>query len=394
VSAAQRADVQGDQQTPVGLFDLYQSGTGFVMVQGDRGLAADGEVNSITVAAGPGQVRRAAALVGDALDGAHGSRVAVGAIPFDGGSAAELHIPARVVWRENLVLRPPPPPTARRVVRIRAEPEPGAYQLMVAEALRRIEDGSIEKVVLARTLLVESDTRLVARVLARRLRAVDPDCYVFAVSLPNGSDLIGASPELLLRRRAHAVFSDPLAGTARRSRDPVEDARIAGTLLAAVKERREHRLTAEAVADSLAPFCVSLEVDEQPSLSATATLWHLRTSVRGRLRDDAPDALSLAAALHPTPAVCGTPTTAAMQLIRELEPFERGFYAGIVGWVDARGDGEWAVTLRCAEVSGRAARLVAGAGIVAGSDPVEEDRETEAKFDTVLRAIGADQPER
>jgi isochorismate synthase len=280
------------------------------------------------------------------------------------------------------------------VVRIRAEPEPGAYQVMVADALRRIEAGSIDKVVLARTLVVESDTRLVARVLARRLRAVDPDCYVFAVSLPNGSDLIGATPELLLRRRGGAVFSEPLAGTARRSRDPVEDARVAQTLMDAVKERREHRLTAEAVADSLAPFCVSLEVDQQPSLSATATLWHLRTSVRGRLRDDAPDALSLAAALHPTPAVCGTPTSVARELIRELEPFERGFYAGIVGWVDARGDGEWAVTLRCAEVSGRVATLYAGAGIVAGSDPVEEDRETEAKFDTVLRAIGAEQPDR
>jgi isochorismate synthase len=394
VSAAQRADMPGAQPSPVGLFDLYHAGTGFVMVHTDRGLAAVGEATSVTVAAGPDQVRRAATQVREAFDAADGSHVAVGAIPFDGGSAAVLHIPERIVWRENLVLRPPPPPTARRVVRIRAEPEPGAYEVMVAEALRHIEAGSVEKVVLARTLLVESDTRLVARVLARRLRAVDPDCYVFAASLPNGGDLIGASPELLLRRRGGAVLSEPLAGTARRSRDPDEDARVAQALMDAVKERREHRLTAEAVADSLAPFCVSLEVDQQPSLSATATLWHLRTSVRGRLRDEAPDALSLAAALHPTPAVCGTPTIGARELIRELEPFERGFYAGIVGWVDARGDGEWAVTLRCAEVAGRVATLYAGAGIVAGSDPVDEDRETEAKFDTVLRAIGAEQPDR
>jgi isochorismate synthase len=394
MSAAQRADVADAQQAPVGLFDLYPARSGFVMVQASRGLAAVGDSTSVAVAAGPDQVQRAATQVREALGAGGAAHVAVGAIPFDGGSDAVLYIPERVVWRENLVLRPPPPPTARRVVRIRAEPEPGAYQRMVADALRGIEAGSLEKVVLARTLLVESDTRLVARVLARRLRAVDPDCYVFAASLPSGGDLIGASPELLLRRRGGAVFSDPLAGTARRSRDPVEDARVAQTLMDAVKERREHRLTAEAVADSLAPFCVSLEVDAQPSLSATATLWHLRTSVRGRLREDAPDALSLAAALHPTPAVCGTPTDLARQVIRELEPFERGFYAGIVGWVDGRGDGEWAVTLRCAEVSGRAATLYAGAGIVAGSDPVEEDRETEAKFDTVLRAIGAEQPER
>ncbi|MBV8195610.1 MAG: chorismate-binding protein, partial [Candidatus Dormibacteraeota bacterium] len=150
----------------------------------------------------------------------------------------------------------------------------------------------------------------------------------------------------------------------------------------------------DAVADTLAPFCSELEVDRQPSLHATATLWHLRTSIRGRLRDDSPDALTLAAALHPTPAVCGMPPDAALSLIRELEPFDRRFYAGIVGWVDARGDGEWVIALRCAEIMGRTARLYAGAGIVSGSDPAAEDREADVKFGAMLRALGVAQPSR
>ena len=386
---AQRADAPATAAPPAGLFDMYQPRIGFVMVQADHGIAGVGEGRRIDIPAGPNQVERAAIAAQAAFDGSAQLGVAVGALPFDGEPAAVLRLPGRSVRRDNLVVRAAPTATARRVVRIHAEPEPGAYQTMVANALQHIDSGAIEKVVLARTLLVESDTRLSARVLARRLRAADPDCYVFAVALPDGSDLVGASPELLLRRQGNSVVSEPLAGTARRSRDASNDRAVAQTLLDAVKERREHRLTAEAVADSLAPFCHSLDVDAQPSLTATATLWHLRTSIRGRLRRDAPDALALAAALHPTPAVCGTPTAAAMELITDLEPFRRSFYAGLVGWVDSRGDGEWAVTLRCAVVSGDRARLYAGAGIVAGSDPVAEDQETEAKFDTVLRAIGA-----
>jgi isochorismate synthase len=146
---------------------------------------------------------------------------------------------------------------------------------------------------------------------------------------------------------------------------------------------------AEAVADTLSKFCENLEVDAQPSLVSTATLWHLHTAVRGRLRPDAPDALTLAAALHPTPAVCGTPPDAALGLIRELEPFDRRFYAGMAGWVDAHGDGDWVIVLRCAEVMGRTARLYAGAGIVAGSDPEAEDREADIKFSAMLHALGA-----
>jgi isochorismate synthase len=184
------------------------------------------------------------------------------------------------------------------------------------------------------------------------------------------------------------VVSDPLAGTALRSADPVRDREIARELLGSGKDQREHRLIAEAVADGLAPFCAALTVDREPSLSPTGTLWHLRTAVRGTLKINAPDALAIAASLHPTPAVCGTPRAAASAVISRLEDFDRGFYAGLVGWVDARGDGDWAVTLRCAEITGAAARLHAGAGIVTGSNPAAEDLETEAKFGPMLSALG------
>jgi isochorismate synthase len=395
VSTAQRAAPGLREETnATGLFDLYRPGNGFVVVQAGHGLAADGDSLDIEVAAGAAHVERAGALVQTAFAAAGPDAVAVGALPFEGTRRAILHMPERVRRREHAVPRPAPASPVRRLARIRVDPEPGAYPAMVAEALRRIGSGAIDKVVLARTLRVESDARLEPRVLARRLRAVDPECFVFTVSLPDSQGaLIGASPELLLRRRGASVSSDPLAGTARRLHDPTRDAETARLLLDAVKERREHRLTVEAVTDSLAPYCSSLHVDAQPALIATATLWHLRTAIRGQLRDGAPDALTLAAVLHPSPAVCGTPTAAALDVIHELETFERGFYAGLVGWVDARGDGEWAVALRCAEVRGHSARLYAGAGIVAGSDPEAEDLETEAKFGTVLRALGVETPE-
>jgi isochorismate synthase len=186
------------------------------------------------------------------------------------------------------------------------------------------------------------------------------------------------------------VFSDPLAGTARRSPDRQRDQEIARQLFDAAKEQREHRLVAEAVADAMAPFCSKLTVDAEADITSTATLWHLHTAIKGTLKPDAPDALTLAAALHPTPAVCGTPQAAAAALIGRLEPVDRRFFAGLVGWVDGQGDGEWALSLRCAEVSGSTARLHAGAGIVAGSDPASEDLETEAKFSVGLRALGVE----
>lgn len=371
------------------IFELYEPRTGFVMVQGDHGLATVGPPSRIIpVGPGPDQVSRAAALAAATLRDGDGS-IVTGALPFDGAPIALLHTSPAAVRRSTAGVDPTEG-GFHRVISTAHEPDETAYQEAVAEALRRIDANAVEKVVLARTLVVETDHVLEPSVIARRLHASDPDCHVFAVALPGAAHaLVGASPEMLMRRRGRRVASDPLAGSAPRSADPVEDRERGERLLQTVKERREHRLVTEAVADTLASFCESLEVDAQPSLMNTETLWHLHTAVRGRLRPDPPDALTLAAALHPTPAVCGTPPDSALSLIRELEPFDRRFYAGLAGWVDSHGDGDWVIALRCAELMGRTARLYAGAGIVAGSEPEAEDRETDLKFSAILHALGA-----
>ena len=372
------------------LFEWYREGTGVVIQHGDYGLAAAGFTRDVDIAAGPDHVSRAASLVGAALDGTSGRGIAMGALPFDGSCRAVLRIPERVIRGVPLDGLAAPQPTWS-VTSLIPDPLPVEYEAAVERALAAIDAGEVDKVVLARTLLVETDAPIDARLVARRFNAGEPGSFVFLVALPGGdSSLVGASPELVIRRDGLIVTSDPLAGTARRSQDPVRDREIARQLLDAVKEQREHRLVADAVADAMAPFCSNLVVDAETSLTSTSTLWHLHTAIRGQLKPDAPDALTMAAALHPTPAVCGTPQAAAAALIGRLEPFDRHFFAGLVGWVDARGDGEWALTLRCAEISGSIARLHAGAGIVAGSEPAAEDLETEAKFGVGLRALGVE----
>jgi isochorismate synthase len=390
MSAARPAPQLPATATEQDLFEPYREADGVVLQFGHQGLAAAGESQAIRVAAGPHHARRAAALVQTALDGTAGLGVAMGALPYDGSCDAVIRLPERVVRGASLHGEIAPQPDWA-ITALVPDPLPVEYETAVERALAAIEAGMVDKVVLARTLLVEADRPIDARLVARRLNAEEPGAFVFLVALPGGgSTLVGASPELVVRRRGRKVFSDPLAGTARRSPDRVRDREIAQQLFDAVKEQREHRLVAEAVADALTPFCSKLVVDSEASVTSTATLWHLHTAIKGTLKPDAPDALTIAAALHPTPAVCGTPQAAAAELIGRLEPFDRRFFAGLVGWVDALGDGEWALTLRCAEVSGSTARLHAGAGIVAGSEPALEDLETEAKFGVGLRALGVE----
>ncbi|WP_333629139.1 isochorismate synthase, partial [Stenotrophomonas cyclobalanopsidis] len=204
--------------------------------------------------------------------------------------------------------------------------------------------------------------------------------------------LVGATPELLLRKRGAQVLSHPLAGSARRSSDPAEDQRVAQALLASRKDHDEHRHVVEAIVDGLAPWCSRVEAQAQPMLHATASMWHLGTRIHATLKDPSTPAATLLAELHPTPAVCGTPRQAALQRIRELEPVPRGFYAGAVGWLDAQGDGDWYVAIRCARLQGTQLRLFAGAGIVADSQPEAEAAETGAKFTALLNALGVHDP--
>jgi menaquinone-specific isochorismate synthase len=254
----------------------------------------------------------------------------------------------------------------------------------VRRILATIDAGEVRKVVLARQLVVEAVGSIDRRVILDRLRRSHPSCFTYAAG-----DFVGASPELLIRRRGGEVASCPMAGTVRRGDTPEEDAALVAGLRRSGKEAEEHRLLVEAVVSALAPVCAEPPTAGEPDVVRFPTVSHLATRVSGVLREPAPSALALAGLLHPTPAVGGLPRAAALAAIAALEGFDRGLYAGPVGWVDANGDGEWAVALRGAQLDGRRARLVAGAGIVAGSDPDAEWAETEAKLRPMLAAVGA-----
>jgi len=313
--------------------------------------------------------------------------IAVGALPFDPDRVGELVIPARVhgesggrAWVTEIG------PAAHDVVvehegparfTVAATRTRGEFEAIVGRAIDAIDRGEIEKVVLAREVVVEADQAFDVRDILARLVHQQPGCFVYA-----SDGLVGASPELLVRRAGTIVESRPVAGTA-----VAEGEESLRRLAASVKDTNEHRFVVDGILDALAPVCSTLDAGD-PEVAVFGPIAHLATPVRGELAGlDAPDALALARLLHPTPAVGGTPRQAALDAIRELEGFDRGRYAGPVGWVDARGDGEWAIALRGAELDGARARLVAGAGIVAGSDPAAEWAETQAKFEPMLRAL-------
>jgi menaquinone-specific isochorismate synthase len=259
----------------------------------------------------------------------------------------------------------------------------------VRRALEEIEDGRVEKVVLARKVAASFRRPIdIARTIACLTRR-EPSSTVFAITSP-GDTFIGASPELLVARQGAGVRSVPLAGTVRLTGDRASDALQVARMLESVKENLEHRLVVDAVAATIARFCGIFEVPREPEVISLRQVAHLATRLEASLDGDPqlwPSALELAAALHPTPAVGGSPTATALDLIRSVEPTGRGFYAGPVGWVDANGDGEFFIGIRSAQVSGASASVFAGAGIVAGSDPAEELAETAVKLDTMLGAL-------
>jgi menaquinone-specific isochorismate synthase len=248
--------------------------------------------------------------------------------------------------------------------------------------LARITAGRLEKVVLARQVTVELGRPLAVAELVDRLRREQPSCFTCSVGA-----YVGASPELLARRRGRGVVSRPMAGTVAQGGLPGDDQRLVAAMAASAKEQAEHGLVVGDVRAKLGRVCDDVFSADRPDVVRLSTVAHLATTVRGRLREPAVSALAIAAGLHPTPAVAGVPQQAALAAIAQLEGFERGVYAGPVGWVDSRGDGDWAVALRGATLDRSRARLVAGAGIVAGSDPDAEWEETEAKLAAMRSAL-------
>ncbi|MGB3413047.1 MAG: isochorismate synthase [Microthrixaceae bacterium] len=252
----------------------------------------------------------------------------------------------------------------------------------VEEARQRILRGDFTKVVLAREIALQTDQPVDPATLFARLRAMYPTSMCFAVA-----DFVGASPELLVSRIGEIVRAHPMAGTTPRSGEPEVDQRRAAELLGSDKNRSEHQITIDMVLDTLLRWSSYLDAEPTPSVVQAGPVQHLATMVEGRLSRPTPSVLELVAALHPTPAVGGWPREAALDAIEELESAERGPYAGPVGWVDASGNGSFAVGIRSVLIRGNDATLFAGVGVVADSDPLTELEETRAKAQSLLGAL-------
>jgi menaquinone-specific isochorismate synthase len=411
---------------PGDLFAYADPHSPLVWTRGDRGCAGSGEVLRLTFS-GPGRFEDAArvwrdiastAVVDDPVRMPGSGLIAFGTFAFADDSAAEsvLIVPRLVVsrhrgiaWVTEVSTRP-----------IDHDPEPSQPELLgdwvgvdlpvadpdetylagVREAAARIErgggaEGAVEKIVLARRVegrIAASDD---LRVPLERLAARYEDCWTYAVD-----GMLGASPETLVRQTDGAISARVLAGTrGRKPHDPEADARARDELLMSAKEQHEHDFAVQSVVTALAPHVRDLRTSEQPFALELPNVWHLATDL-GAVPGDDGSSLELAASLHPTAAVAGTPTAAAVRAISELEPFDRERYAGAIGWIDAAGEGEWVIALRCAQLgpgpgvgsestAERTITAYAGGGIVEGSDPRREFTETVSKFAPIAEAFSA-----
>jgi salicylate biosynthesis isochorismate synthase len=265
---------------------------------------------------------------------------------------------------------------------IRSVAPPGRYEEAVAEAVERIRGGELEKIVLAREVTVEAPAAHEPAALFGALRELFPSCFCFCAGSPEGA-FIGASPELLVRRRGATAATVALAGSTRRSADPAVDDHLGEQLLQSAKDRTEQRIVARRIERALRRRAVWVHAESEPVLIKVANIQHLATPIGAQLADPA-SAIELAGILHPTPAVGAEPSDRGLAAIGALERLDRGWYAGPVGWMDAAEDGEFCVALRSALLRDRTAHLYAGAGIVADSDPAAELAETEIKLGALL----------
>ena len=265
------------------------------------------------------------------------------------------------------------------------EPQADAlWKKRVSTAVSRIRSGDLDKVVLARDITISSKNAIDHRAILNKLAVEYPTTWKFAIS-----GLVGATPELLLRLSRGMVTSRVLAGTISKTGDDAKDLALAASLARSSKDLAEHEYAVRSVADAIEPFCSSTNVPDSPFVLHLANVMHLATDVTGALVETLShvDAFTILEQLHPSAAVCGTPRPQAAQLIAEIEGMSRGRYAGPVGWIDAAGDGELGIALRCGQINGDSIRIFAGCGIVDGSDPEIELAETYAKFAPMRSAL-------
>ncbi|WP_244274564.1 isochorismate synthase MenF [Labrenzia sp. OB1] len=375
---------------------LPDTKTKFLFSSGENELHADGIRERITV-----PVRNGGTVgnffkeaVDDALERAKSAGqenpIVVGAIPFDLGEVSCLYVPENHEWRVRATGENVPDNQfgMPALLEQRSLPDESGFKRAVRHAIVNFQHSDVRKAVLSVVRELQFAAPIDVDGLLRSLRAQNRDGYQFQVPLPEGGELIGVSPELLVRKTGSRFVSNPLAGSTKRLTDPSADKDASEALMVSEKDLYEHKLVVEDIKRILEPHCAGLDVPDSPSLLSTAALWHLSSRIGGLLDDPSMTALQLACMLHPTPAVCGYPTELAHRLIRFVEPFERGLFTGMVGWCDAQGNGEWVITIRCGIVEHETIRLFAGAGIVEASQPESEWAEVQTKLGTMLNACG------
>jgi menaquinone-specific isochorismate synthase len=384
------------------LLELTPEGSS-VFIRGDQGLIGWGEswrfeakgANRIEMLADAWREHVSTLEIEDAVDLPGTGPVAFGTITFadDSAAASALVMPKVVIgrrddrywitavdaaelpsvteWSENTKIQLAPGELARE-----------EFSQLVDHAVSLIRRGDLDKVVLARDLNGELPEKFDLRPTLDRLNRRFPSCWVYSVD-----GMFGASPELLVRVSHSQVSARVLAGTAARGTDPSVDLAIAKALAESHKNLAEHEFAVQSLVNALEPFCDHVDADTEPFSLQLPNLWHLASDVHGVLKSSK-SVLDLASALHPTAAVAGTPRAEAVELIAKLEPFDRGRYAGPVGWIGADGDGEWVIALRGAQISGNKITAFAGCGVVAESEGEAELTETDLKFQPILGALG------
>jgi len=317
--------------------------------------------------------------------------IVVGVLPFSQQQKAQFFIPIRwqYVSKEQLqqlllstsLLQP-------SVKSFEYKPMQEAFKNCVRQAQECLTSGSLDSLVLSRMLEITTRNSMSKTSILERLISKDNQGYHFSFPLAGNQVFMGVSPELLLRKVALAIESNPLAGSRKRDKDPAVNKHRQQELFNSEKDRLEHKLVAEAFKQILSPLCSSLMMPDVPGLVGTSSMWHLSSHMDGLLAEDKYTAVELAGMLTPSPSIVGSPMAQAKHVIKQLEPFDREYYGGAVGWMDVEGNGEWLLASRCATLSDRSARLFAGAGIVAASTAEEKLSEVNAKLQTMLQVFG------
>lgn len=328
-----------------------------------------------------------------ALQKRYNAPMIIGAIPFDQRSKATIIIPDSFGNYHHSILIDDLQ-TATQSLSIEDSidlPSRPQFNEMVQEAIHSINRQQFDKVVLARSLKYRLQAEPPITAWLTNLLHKNKQGYIFSIALDNAQNLIGASPELLVKKEGNIVTINPLAGSRKKTFDMVQDKAIEYELLHAEKDLHEHKIVVDYICEKLQPYLCDIAYNEKPAILYTDTMMHLSTVIKGKIRNDTTTVLDVAQLLHPTPAICGAPQKTSLEFIQKVEPFNRGYYTGIVGYMDQKGDGEWVITIRCAEINNRDITLFAGAGIVSSSEQDSEYNEISAKFTTMLHAMGLSQ---